>query len=205
MPELVVNFLDSLISCKTSERSLCLRITQLSTLLSWEKENHPLMKICQASELVEALQNIDDKEEKEPLPEMLEPLLLPPEALLNQFTQRSTGVVLDHKQKIKKSLSEIQNENTVDLLALAAELLPADFNLLTEAQRVCSKVPLHYSTHVKSPEESQNSRETQKQTNAPTAKTKQPFGKFDYFTYTRFFKRYIFLMKDESSWVFLSS
>lgn len=180
MPELIVNFLDSLIYCKTSERTLCLRVNQLSALLSWEKENHPLMKICQATELVEVLQNIEDKEEKEPLPEMLEPLLLPPEALLNQFAQRSTGVVMDHKQKIKKSLSEIKNDNTVDLLALAAELLPADFNLLTEAQRVCSKVPLHYTTHVKGQEESQNSRETQKQTNAPTVKTKQPFGRFSF-------------------------
>ena len=172
-----MSFLDNLISCKTPERTLSLRISQLSTLISWDKETHPLIKIRQATGLVDALQTADDKEEKEPLPEMLEPLLLPPEALLNQFAQRSTAMPLVGKDKLKKSLLEIQNDNTVDLLALATELLPADFNLLAEAQRVCSKVPLHYTTHVKGQDESQDSRETQKQTNAPTAKTKQPFGK----------------------------
>jgi hypothetical protein len=172
-----VNFIGSLISCDAPERTLFLRISQLSILLSWEKEGHPLMKIRQAAELVESLLVVEDKEEKEPIPEMLEPLLLPPEALLNQFALRSTATVCNGKEKVKKSLLEIQNDNTVDLLALATELLPADFNLLAEAQRVCSKVPLHYTTHTKGQDEAQDSRETQKQINAPTTKTKQPFGK----------------------------
>lgn len=173
----MTTFLDSLIACKTPVRTLSLRVPQLSTLLSWEKEGHPLTKIRQAGELVESLQVIEEKEDKEPLPEMLEPLLLPPEALLNQFAQRSTASALDQKRKAKISLLEVQNDNTVDLLALATELLPADFNLLAEAQRVCSKVPLHYTSHVKGPDEVQEAREAQKQMNAPTAKTKQPFGK----------------------------
>ncbi|XP_023247818.1 protein virilizer [Copidosoma floridanum] len=173
LSELIVNFLDSLISCKTPERTLSLRPAQLSVLISWEKENHPLARIRQAADLAEILQSLEDKEEKESVPEMLEPLLLPPEALLNQFAQRSTTV--RQNNSIKKSLLDVQSDNTVDLLALATELLPADFNLLSEAQRVCSKVPLYYTTHAKCQEEVQHSREGQKQINAPTTKTKQPF------------------------------
>ncbi|XP_058792602.1 protein virilizer [Phymastichus coffea] len=175
LPKLVVDFLGSLIFCKTPERTLSLRVPQLSTLLSWEKENHPLLKITQAAELVESLHVVEDKEEKEPIPEMLEPLLLPPEALLNQFTQRSIAPpIINDKEKFKKSLLEIQNDNPVDLLALSAELLPADFNLLAEAQRICSKVPLDFTMHTKEQDENQD-RKIQKQTTVLTTKTKQPF------------------------------
>ncbi|XP_011499137.1 PREDICTED: protein virilizer [Ceratosolen solmsi marchali] len=175
LSELVVNFINSLTCCEAPGRTLFLRIPQISIVLSWEKEGHPIMKIPQAAELVEALLAAEDKEDKEPIPEMLEPLLLPPEALLNQFAQRSTAAVPNEKEKVNKSLLEVQNDNTVDLLALATELLPADFNLLAEAQRVCSKTPFHYTSHSKGQDESQDSRETQKQINAPTTKTKQPF------------------------------
>ncbi|KAJ8687749.1 hypothetical protein QAD02_023543 [Eretmocerus hayati] len=175
LPELVLNFLNGLISCTTPQRTLSLRISQLATLLSWEKEGHPLAKIRHATGLLEILQAIDEKEEKEPIPEMLEPLLLPPEALLNQFTQRCITSSLEPNKRVNKSLLDIQNDSTVDLLALAAELLPPDFNLLAETQNLCSKVPLHYTTRVKGQDETQEPRSTQKQTIISLNKTKQHF------------------------------
>ena len=172
---LAVTFLENLISCKLPKRTLDLRVQQLSSLLSWDKNAHPLEKIREARELVDRLKSLDEKDDKEPIPEMLEPLLPTPEALLNQFSQRSIGTF--ESSRISKKIeveTSVLSENTVDLLALAAELLPADFNLLAEVQRLCSKAPPDDTTQPKS--QVDEARDNQKQNNIPTAKTKQPFG-----------------------------
>lgn len=174
---LTVTFLENLISCKSQKRTLDFRVQQLSSLLSWDKDDHPLEKIREARELVDGLKALEEKDDKEPIPEMLEPLLPTPEALLNQFSQRSIGTY--ESTRISKKIEAegpALSENTVDLLALATELLPADFNLLAEAQRLCSKAPPDDTTHPKS--QADEARENQKQNNVPTAKTKQPFGEF---------------------------
>ncbi|XP_014228674.1 protein virilizer [Trichogramma pretiosum] len=179
LPELVAKFLESLVNCSGDlERTLSLRIQHLATLLSWEPENHPLTKIRFATELVEQLQETEDKDEKEPIPEMLEPLLPPPDALLNQFAQRSIEPSSPSDHRAHKILLEAQSnksQETVDLLALATELLPADFNLIAETQRVCSKVPSHQASQIKRSDDGSDSREQKQQIIAPTAKTKQPF------------------------------
>ncbi|XP_015587357.1 protein virilizer isoform X2 [Cephus cinctus] len=180
--ELTVTFLESLISCKTENRSLYLRSQQLMSLISWDKNGHPLDKLVGAKDLIEILKSSEEKEEKEPIPEMLEPLLPTPEALLNQFSQRSFGAVESSSKRTKKctfgASRQPSTENTVDLLALASELLPADFNLLAEAQLLCSKAPPDDATQPlqpKSQADSQDARDVQKPTNVPAAKTKQPF------------------------------
>lgn len=177
---LTVIFLENLIASDSERRSLHLRTQQLASLISWEKNNHPLEKLKRAEELVETLKAAEEKEEKEPIPEMLEPLLPTSEALLNQFSQR--GAISNSPSRTKKFLfataNQMQAENTVDLLALATELLPADFNLLAEAQNLCSKTPPDDATQPlqsKPQDENQESR-TEKQT-APMVKSKQPFGK----------------------------
>ncbi|EZA54633.1 Protein virilizer [Ooceraea biroi] len=176
---LTITFLENLIASE-SERSLHLRTQQLAFLISWEKNNHPLEKLKSAEELVETLRTAEEKEEKEPIPEMLEPLLPTPEALLSQFSQRCSGAVSSSPARSKKfsfaTTNQTQAENTVDLLALAAELLPADFNLLAEAQNLCSKTPPDDATQPlqsKSQNEDQENR-SEKQA-SPMVKTKQPF------------------------------
>lgn len=177
---LTVTFLENLIASDSERRSLHLRTQQLASLISWEKNDHPLEKLKRAEELVETLKAAEEREEKEPIPEMLEPLLPTPEALLNQFSQR--GAINNSPARSKKFLfataNQMQAENTVDLLALAAELLPADFNLLAEAQNLCSKTPPDDATQPlqsKPQDENQESR-TEKQA-SPMVKSKQPFGK----------------------------
>ncbi|XP_012284838.1 protein virilizer [Orussus abietinus] len=178
--ELSVMFLDSLISCKTPERSLYLRSQQLATLISWSKNGHPLEKIQGAQTTVDSLKS-SEEDEKEPIPEMLEPLLPTPEALLNQFSQRSLSSPRSPKNSEKcfvVASGRTTDENAIDLLALAAELLPADFNLLAEAQQLCSKAPPDDATQPlesKVQEEDETAKDTQKQANVPMAKTKQPF------------------------------
>ena len=172
---LTVTFLENLISCKSQKRTLYLRTQQLSSLVSWDKNGHPLEKISEAQELVDELKSVEEKDDKEPLPEMLEPLLPTPEALLNQFSLRSIGTSNPSRLLKEISVETVQNENTVDLLALATELLPGDFNLLAEAQRLCSKAPPDDTTQPKG--RADESRDSQKKNNIPTAKTKQPFGK----------------------------
>ncbi|XP_014467950.1 PREDICTED: protein virilizer isoform X2 [Dinoponera quadriceps] len=174
---LTVTFLENLIA--SERRSLHLRAQQLASLISWERNDHPLEKLKRAKELVETLK-AEEREEKEPIPEMLEPLLPTPEALLNQFSQRCAGTTGNSPARSTKfsfaTTSQIQAENTVDLLALAAELLPADFNLLAEAQNLCSKAPPDDATQPlqsKPQDEEQESR-TEKQS-SPIAKSKQPF------------------------------
>lgn len=133
------------------------------------------MKIPQASDLVEALQNIEEKSDKEPIPEMLEPLLQPPEALLNQFAQRSLSIDFS-ESKNKNLFLKIQTKNTVDLLALSAELLPSDFYLLNETQKLLSNVSMQYTSHnltIANPD--QTFREVQKSTINTRTKMK-PFG-----------------------------
>ncbi|KAL6424427.1 hypothetical protein ACFW04_009891 [Cataglyphis niger] len=178
--DLTVTFLENLIACNSERRSLHLRTQQLVLLISWEKNDHPLAKLKRAEELVETLKAAEEREEKEPIPEMLEPLLPTPEALLNQFSQRYLGAISTSPFRSKKFLftmaNQIQAENTVDLLALATELLPADFNLLTEAQNLCSKTPPDDVTQPlqsKSQDENQENR-TEKQA-SPMVKSKQPF------------------------------
>lgn len=180
--DLTIMFLENLIASESQGRSLYLRIQQLASLISWDKNDHPLEKIKSAQELVEILKTAEDKEEKEPIPEMLEPLLPTPEALLNQFSQRCLGtpdLVLKRPKKFAfKSPSQAPNENTVDLLALAAELLPADFNLLTEAQSLCSKAPPDDATQPlqsKTQADDHETRDIQKQSTSPVSKVKQPF------------------------------
>ncbi|XP_043285640.1 protein virilizer [Venturia canescens] len=188
LESLIVSFLENLVSCKNAERSLYLRVAQLASLLSWDKSGqHPLEKFKGAQELVEKLRtSVDGKDEKDAVPEMLEPLLPTPDTLLNQFSQRSLGHYGRYSRHTRKrtfvdSSTTGNNDvnNTVDLLALAAELLPTDFNLLTEAQLLCSRVPPDDSTQPIQPkgrnEGPEDSRDSQKQTNVPTAKTKQPF------------------------------
>jgi len=179
--KLTVTFLENLIASESEKRSLHLRTQQLVFLISWEK-NHPLEKLKCAEELVEILRTEEEKEEKESIPEMLEPLLPTPEALLNQFSQRYFGAINNSPARSKKfsfaTSNQAQTENTVDLLALAAELLPADFNLLAEAQNLCSKTPPDDATQPlqsKSQDEDQENR-PEKQA-SPMTKTKQPFGK----------------------------
>lgn len=183
-----ITFLESLTSCKTPGRSLYLRSQQLAALISWEKSNHPLEKLQGSRELVETLKSADEKEEKEPIPEMLEPLLPTPDALLNQFSQRSLKasdrVSRNPRKRKFNPCDKPHDERCVDLLALATELLPADFNLLAEAQLLTSKVlpdDTAQSMQSKSHEEGQESREPQKTTNVPVTKIKQPFGNYYYF------------------------
>lgn len=179
LAELTVNFLENLISPKSQKRTLCLRVQQLASLVSWDKNGHPLEKIQGARELIDGLKSLDEKDDKESLPEMLEPLLPAPEALLNQFSQRSISVHDFDDEKSRRISNETisgQSEITIDLIALAAELLPADFNLLTETQRLCAKAPLDNAQHLKS--QTDESRENQKQNNTPIPKIKQPFGEF---------------------------
>ncbi|XP_020290828.1 protein virilizer [Pseudomyrmex gracilis] len=176
---LTVTFLENLIASDSERRSLHLRTQQLASLISWEKNNHhPLEKLKCADELVETLKLAEDKEEKEPIPEMLEPLLPAPEVLLNQFSQRCPSTISNSPTRLGKFsfANQTPAENTVDFLALAAELLPTDFNLLAEAQNLCSKTPPDDTTQPlqsKSQNEDQENR-TEKQT-SPIAKPKQSF------------------------------
>ncbi|XP_043260009.1 protein virilizer [Colletes gigas] len=179
---LTIMFLENLIASESQGRSLYLRVQQLASLISWDKNDHPLEKIKSAQELVEIFKSAEDKEEKEPIPEMLEPLLPTPEALLNQFSQRCLGTpdfILKRSKKVAfMSPSQAPNENTVDLLALAAELLPTDFNLLIEAQSLCSKAPPDDATQPlqsKTQTDDQETRDIQKQSTSPVSKVKQPF------------------------------
>lgn len=175
---LTVIFLENLIASDSERRSLHLRTQQLASLISWEKNDHPLEKLKRAEELVETLKAAEEKEEKEPIPEMLEPLLPTPEALLNQFSQR--GAISNSPSRSKKFLfataNQMQAENTVDLLALATELLPADFNLLAEAQNLCSKTPPDDATQPlqSKPQDENQENRTEKQA-SPMVKSKQPF------------------------------
>lgn len=180
--KLTATFLENLIASESERRSLHLRTQQLACLISWEKNNHPLEKLKCTEELVEILRTAEEREEKEPIPEMLEPLLPTPEALLNQFSQRCSGAISSSPARAKKFsfavTNQTQAENTVDLLALAAELLPADFNLLAEAQNLCSRTPpddVIQPLQAKSQDDDQENR-TEKQV-SPMVKTKQPFGK----------------------------
>ena len=179
--ELTITFLENLIASESEARTLHLRAQQLAFLISWEKTDHPLEKLKCAEELKEILRAAEEKEEKEPIPEMLEPLLPTPEALLNQFSQRclcTTNSPIRPK-KFSFTTNQAQTEDTVDLLALATELLPADFNLLAEAQNLCSKIPPDDTTQPlqsKPQDEEQESNRAEKQI-SPMAKSKQPFGK----------------------------
>ncbi|XP_018343133.1 PREDICTED: protein virilizer [Trachymyrmex septentrionalis] len=177
--ELTVTFLENLIASESEARTLHLRAQQLAFLISWEKTDHPLEKLKRAEELKEILRAAEEKEEKEPIPEMLEPLLPTPEALLNQFSQRClcTTNSPTRPKKFSFTTNQTQTEDTVDLLALATELLPADFNLLAEAQNLCSKIPPDDTTQPlqsKSQDEEQESSRAEKQI-SPMAKSKQPF------------------------------
>ncbi|CAD6228204.1 GSCOCG00006404001-RA-CDS [Cotesia congregata] len=177
-PTLTVAFLESLITCgKSSKRSLYLRLSQLATLIMWEKnEPHPLEKVPGTSDLVSDLKATED--EKEPIPEMLEPLLPTPDALLNQFSQRSIKRSRSPLPRVRKRFSGTGTlETTVDLIALATELLPADFNLFNATQLLCSKTlsnNILESGQTKE-ENSRDNRELQKPPTVPTAKTKMPF------------------------------
>ncbi|XP_072763100.1 protein virilizer [Anoplolepis gracilipes] len=175
--DLTVTFLENLIASDSERRSLHLRTQQLASLISWEKNDHPLEKLKRVEELIETLKAVEEREEKEPIPEMLEPLLPTPEALLNQFSQRYLGAINNSPFRSKFVFAnQMQTENTVDLLALAAELLPADFNLLAEAQNLCSKTPPDDATlplQSKPQDENQENR-TEKQA-LPMVKSKQPF------------------------------
>lgn len=180
---LTVTFLENLIAANTERRSLHLRVQQLVSLISWERNDHPLEKLKRAEELVETLRAAEDREEKEPTPEMLEPLLPTPEALLNQFSQRCLRVIGTNSPTRSKKFSfattnQAQVENTVDLLALAAELLPADFNLLVEAQNLCSKAPPDDAIQPlqSKPQDEEQENRAEKQS-SPVTKSKQPFGK----------------------------
>lgn len=180
--DLTVTFLENLIASDSERRSLHLRTQQLATLISWEKNDHPLEKLKRAEDLVETVRAAEEREEKEPIPEMLEPLLPTPEALLNQFSQRYPGAISNSPFRSRKFLfaatNQMQVENTVDLLALAAELLPADFNLLAEAQNLCSKTPPDDATQPlqSKPQDENQENRTEKQA-SPMVKSKQPFGK----------------------------
>ncbi|XP_031825955.2 VIR_N domain-containing protein [Nomia melanderi] len=180
--DLTIMFLENLITSESQGRSLYLRVQQLASLISWDKNDHPLEKIKRAQELVEILKSTEDKEEKEPIPEMLEPLLPTPEALLNQFSQRCLRTPDPISKRPKKftfmSPTQVVTENTIDLLALASELLPADFNLLAEAQNLCSKAPPDDATQPlqsKCQNDEQETRDIQKQSTSPVSKVKQPF------------------------------
>lgn len=184
--DLTITFLENLIASESQGRSLYLRVQQLASLISWDKNDHPLEKIKRAQELVEILKSAEDKEEKEPIPEMLEPLLPTPEALLNQFSQRCLGTPDLLSKRPKKfafmSPSQASNENTVDLLTLAADLLPAEFNLLAEAQNLCSRAPPDDATQPlqsKPQTDDQETRDIQKQSTSPVSKVKQPFGELE--------------------------
>ncbi|KAK0158430.1 hypothetical protein PV328_009433 [Microctonus aethiopoides] len=182
-----VSFFESLVTCTKSEkRSLYLRLSQLATLIMWDKnESHLLEKIRGTEDLVNDLKaTIEGKEEKEPIPEMLEPLLPTPDALLNQFSQRSMKRLQYSPSRSRKhpfkGTGVTIDSNTVDLMALATELLPADFNLLTQTQLLCSKTP---TDDIMEPLQSKgqgvvsvnDTRNIQRTPNVPTAKTKQPF------------------------------
>ncbi|XP_046414894.1 protein virilizer isoform X1 [Neodiprion fabricii] len=178
---LTVTFLESLISCKLPTRTLFLRVQQLASVISWGKTNHPLEQYEDTKDLVEALKNVEQKEEKESIPEMLEPLLPTPEALLNQFSQRSFGLITRPIKRSEKLMfgpnHQPLHEIAVDLLTLATELLPADFNLLSETQRLCTKAPpndTNQSVQPKAQIDNQDNRDPQKSSTS-TAKTKQPF------------------------------
>lgn len=203
LAELTVNFLENLIYCKSQKRTLCLRVQQLSSLVSWDKNSHPLEKIRGAKELVDCLKSLEEKDDKEPLPEMLEPLLPAPEALLNQFSQRTIGVhdIDENSKKIPLEMNSMHNEITIDLLALATELLPADFNLLTETQRLCSKAPPDDATHLKS--QADESRDNQKQNNTPIPKIKQPFSEFFIQFMKKYFQKLYFHLKLIPMFVFI--
>ncbi|KAK2583687.1 hypothetical protein KPH14_009613 [Odynerus spinipes] len=180
--DLTIKFLENMIANDIPERSLYLRTQQLASLISWDKTGHPIEKIQGAQELVNTLKIAEDKEEKEPIPEMLEPLLPTPEALLSQFSQRCLKTP-EHIPRCPKKcpftmLNQAQNETTVDLVALAAELLSADFNLLSEAQNLCSKAPPDDATQPlqsKTQPDDQENRDIQKQIPSPITKMKQPF------------------------------
>ncbi|XP_015122422.1 protein virilizer [Diachasma alloeum] len=180
---LTVSFLESLIACgKSSERSLYLRHPQLAALIMWEKNvSHPLQKIQGTQELVNDLAAaLEGRGEKEPIPEMLEPLLPTPEALLNQFSQRSVkrpASLSPVRYRKHHCGSGMTAESTpVDLISLSAELLPADFNLLTEAQLLCSKAPLPDSMEpLQGKEGGTITKDMQRLKNFPINKTKQPF------------------------------
>lgn len=182
LTEITLAFFDSLVSSRSSERTLHLQMQQLSALVSWEKTDHPLQKLEGAENLTEQFLSSEEKEEKEPIPEMLEPLLPAPEALLNQFAQRSVKAT-DVSESPRKSLARLsvpKNDGTVDLLALATELLPADFNLLSEAQRLCSKVVPDDTYYLQKNERDENTRDSKKETNTHAHKIK-PFGEFESF------------------------
>ncbi|XP_032663265.1 protein virilizer [Odontomachus brunneus] len=176
---LTVTFLENLIASDSERRSLHLRTQQLASLISWERNDHPLEKLKRAEELVETLK-AEEREEKEPIPEMLEPLLPTPEALLNQFSRRCARPINNSPSRSTKfsfvAASQVQTENTVDLLALATELLPADFNLLAEAQNLCSKAPPDDATQPlqSKPQDEEQENRTEKQS-SPITKSKQPF------------------------------
>ncbi|XP_063976385.1 protein virilizer [Diachasmimorpha longicaudata] len=180
---LTVSFLESLIACgKSCDRSLFLRHFQLATLIVWEKGvSHPLEKIQGTEELVSDLRAaLEGRDEKEPIPEMLEPLLPTPEALLNQFSQRSVkrpASLSPVRCRKHHCSSPMTSESiSVDLISLAAELLPADFNLLTEAQLLCSKAPLPDSMEPLQGKGRGNvPKDMQRFANFPINKTKQPF------------------------------
>lgn len=184
---LTVTFLESLVTCEKSEkRSLYLRLSQLATLIIWDKNNsHPLEKIRGTQDLINDLKAImgDGKEDKEPISEMLEPLLPTCETLLIQFSRRSVKKLrlspLHTRKRTLGSTGVTLDINSVDLMALATELLPADFNLLTATQLVCSKAPkdnILEPVQVKGQVDGTGrGRDNVKTPNVPTAKTKQPF------------------------------
>ncbi|XP_012263387.2 protein virilizer [Athalia rosae] len=179
--KLIVTFLVSLVTCTSANKTLHLHTQQLASLISWGKANHPLERFENTTDLIEALKNFEEKEEKGSIPEMLEPLLPTPEALLNQFSQRSFCVGTHTVNRSEKLIfgpnHQALNENSVDLLTLAGELLPADFNLIAETQRLCTKAPPDNTTQLLQPKtqiESQDTRDLLK-SGVPAAKTKQPF------------------------------
>ncbi|XP_043496275.1 protein virilizer isoform X1 [Polistes fuscatus] len=181
--DLTIKFLENMIANDMQKRSLYLRAQQLATLISWDKTGHPLEKIRGAQELVHTLKYAEDKEEKEPIPEMLEPLLPTPEALLSQFSQRCLRTPVYIPRRPKKCpfilSNQIQNKTVVDLIDFAAELLPTDFNLLSEAQSLCSKAPPDDAIQPlqsKTQPDDQENRDIQKQIPpSPITKIKQPF------------------------------
>ncbi|KAF7993249.1 hypothetical protein HCN44_006309 [Aphidius gifuensis] len=184
---LTIGLLESLVNSGKSEgRSLYLRISQLAGLLMWENgmTQHPLEKIRGSQDLVNDLKSsIEGGEDKEPIPEMLEPLLPTPDALLNQFSQRSIkrsascSPIRSRKRCFRGSLTS--DSISVDLMALATELLPGGFNLLTEAQLLCSKRPSEDTiNHLSSKGQNTTTeinRDIQKVPIIPITKTKQPF------------------------------
>ncbi|XP_034940242.1 protein virilizer [Chelonus insularis] len=179
---LIVTFLENLIACsELYRRSLSLRLPQLATLIMWDKNEHPLQKIPGAQELVNELKaTIEGKEEKEPIPEMLEPLLPTPDALLNQFAQRSmkrSSTADFRARKRHYNRFGAVESIAVDIMALVTELLPSDFNLLSATQLLCSKKPVDDSIEIiqTKEESSREPRDTQKSSTVSITKTKMPF------------------------------